>query len=120
MAEASDLAGMAERFRARSQEYLKATEEAIKKFQPDTLAVVAVIVGQVNAEVNNALADVLDYQAAQRTAIRQEILQEKNKAFADKQNEIRVAAAAGVSDVEWNRIVNPSAEPVGAGSGGGA
>lgn len=111
---------MAETFRVRANDYLKATEEAIKKFQPDTIAVVAVIVGQVNAEMYKALADVLDYQAAQRVEIRQEILREKNKAFSDKQNEIRVAAAAGVSDVEWNRIVNHSAEPVGAGSGGGA
>ena len=110
---------MAETFRKRANEYLKATEDAVSKFQPDTVAVVAVMVGQVNAEVYKALADVLDYLAAQRLEVRQEILRENAKTFSDKQNEIRVTAAVG-SDDEWNRLVKPAKpQPVASGSGGG-
>lgn len=106
----------AEEFRKRAAAYEESATKMLETFELPTRNVVLAIVGLVRADTYTALAGVLDYQAAQRAAIRQEILQEKQKSFADKQNEIRLTGAVGSTD-EWNRLVNPAKpEPVAGGT----
>lgn len=108
-------------FRAKAHAAKEGSIALIDTLESPTKNVVMAIVGQVNGALYSALADMLDFEASQPAAVRAERLADKLKKFSAEQDVIR-KAAPGASDVEWNRIINPSAaepapEPVAGGVG---
>lgn len=112
---------LTEAFRAKAHAAKEGSIALIDTLESPTKNVVMAIVGQVNGAMYTALADMLDFEAAQPAAVRAERLADKLKKFSAEQDAIR-KAAPGAPDVEWNRVINPSAtqpnaEPVAGGVG---
>jgi len=92
---------MAEKFRERSKEMREAAASLLTSpsFTEDSKKLIAAIVGQIDADLYDALADMLDYQASKsssdpKVAARQ--------ALIAKNDAIRKAASKAASTGDWS------------------
>ena len=94
---------LAEKFRERSKEMREAAAALLTSpsFTEDSKKLIAAIVGQIDADLYDALGDMLDYQVAKSSS---DPKMAARKSLIAKNDAIRKAAAKGSATGDWNEF----------------